>query len=110
MTLRYSQYSDPFNTRTKKSHAKYLVNARNEQTGMYLHMSGMGETKNKEYAWVGTKEQYKKMPKPPGKIYLLVTSNRVDEDPDSDEALLRKLANDHVGVEPDSDAIEDDPA
>ena len=39
-------------------HAQFKVVAVHPLTGMYLHMSGSGETRERTYAWVGTRNQF----------------------------------------------------
>jgi len=44
-------------------HAQFKVVAVNPLTGAFLHMSGAGETRERAYAWVGTRNQFDSLSK-----------------------------------------------
>jgi len=48
--------------------AQFKMVAVNPKTGMFLHLSGSGETRDRDYAWVGTRTQF-------GNISLRTTLN-----------------------------------
>ena len=39
-------------------HAQFKVVAVNPLTGTFLHMAGSGETRERAYAWIGTRTQF----------------------------------------------------